>query len=395
MAVDVLEKEGIQPFNMSIRLLKILDATIGLFLCWAGGLWLYILRRETAAIEFRPGDIKRVLVIRPGGMGDMVLLQPMLKRLHEKYPEALIDFVCERRNEEILKLSSFPVNVFTYDSKPIRLLRRLWSGGYDVAIDSEQFHYFSAVMAILSRAPIRIGYKINPGRNPSYTHLITYDLEGYEADEFMKLLGPFGEASNHAVVSGCLAVPDVSLPDEFRSLPVRRQDGAAKLIVIHVGASTRYKMWSPSNFVGLVKGLNGNPANMIGLVGGREDRALASRVVEQCGMPGRVIIMSGRLTISQTAKIISQAALFVGGDSGLAHLASAYDVPTVVIFGPSDAGKWCRESDAVVPVRKAMACSPCFIFGYHKYCRTIACMAQVGVDEVLEACRKVTSSANV
>jgi len=374
---------------MSVRLLKFLDATVGLLLCWAGGRLLYLLHREAATSQFRQEDVRRILVIRPGGLGDMVLLQPMLKTLHEKYPQAGIDLICERRNEEILKLSSFPVRVFTYDSHPFGLLRRLWSGGYDVAIDSEQFHYFSAVMALLSRAPIRIGYKINPGRNLIYTHLITYDLEGYEADEFMKLIGPFGLA-NRAAVSGCLALPEVSFPEDVGKLWGKLQEGTTPLILVHVGASNRYKTWALSKFVGLVRGLGETPPGLIGLVGGREDAALARQVKDQCGFQDRVILLAGRLTISQNAKLFSKAALFVGGDSGLAHLAAAYDVPSVVIFGPSDARKWCRESDRTARVRQGMACSPCFIFGYHKYCRTIACMEQVGVEQVLAACGKVS-----
>ena len=373
---------------MSVRLLKTLDATIGLFLCWAGGRLLYWLHREAAFSEFRAEDIRRVLVIRPGGMGDMVLLQPMLKKLHEKYPQALIDLVCERRNEEILKLSTFPVNVFTYDAHPLRLLRRLWSGGYDAVIDSEQFHYFSAVMALLSRAPIRIGYKINPGRNPIYTHLITYHLEGYEADEFMKLLGPFG-LSGPAEVSGSLVAHEVSFPGDLEALSGLMQNETDRLILVHVGASIRYKTWALSNFVSLVQGLLLNEGTVIGLVGGTGDRGLADKVAAQCRWPERVMVLAGRLTISQIARIFAKAALFVGGDSGLAHLAAVFDVPAVVMFGPSDAKKWCRESDKVAVVRTEMACAPCFIFGYHKYCRTIACMKQVGVEEVLEACRKV------
>lgn len=373
---------------MSVRLLKILDATIGMLLCWLAGRILYLLHREAAFSEFCAQDIKRVLVIRPGGLGDMVLLQPMLKKLHDQYPHALMDLICERRNEEILKLCPFPVNVFSYDARPFRLLWRLWAGGYDVVMDSEQFHYFSAVMAFLSRAPIRIGYKINPGRNPIYTHLITYDLEGYEADEFMKLLGPFGVCCP-ADVSGCLATPEVSLPEDVASRLGELQKAGNRLILVHIGTSTRYKAWALSNFTGLMRGLGEQQNLVIGLVGGRDDTVLATKVAEHCGMQSRVMVLAGRLTISQTAKILDGAGLFIGGDSGLAHLATAYGVPAVVMFGPSDAKKWCRESDTAAVVRKEMACSPCFIFGYHKYCRTIACMKQVGVEEVLKACRKV------
>ncbi len=376
---------------MNVRLLKILDATLGLFLCWAGGRLLYLLHRETAFSEFRPEDIKRVLVIRPGGLGDMVLLQPMLKKLHAQYPHALIDLVCERRNEDVLKFSSFSVNVFTYDARPFQLIRRLCAGGYDVVIDSEQFHYFSAVMAVLCRAPIRIGYKINPGRNPLYTHLISYDMEGYEADEFMKLLGPFG-IEGRAEVAGCLVPPEVNLPDEIADFLGRVQQREQRLILIHVGASTRYKTWAAANFVELLRKLCGTDETIIGLVGGGGDYALATRVAEQSGRLAQVKVMAGRLGIAQTAKVLTKASLFVGGDSGLAHLAAVFSVPSVVMFGPSDAKKWCRESDVVRVVRKTMSCSPCFIFGYHKYCRTLACMNQMQVADVLAACSTVSPS---
>lgn len=373
---------------MSVRLLKFLDATLGMFLCWAGGRILYLLHREAATRGFRAGEIKRVLVIRPGGLGDMILLQPMLRALHEHYPQAGIDLICEKRNEEILALSQVPVKVLTYDAHPFRLLRRLWAGGYDVVVDSEQFHYFSAVMAALSRAPIRIGYKINPGRNPIYTHLITYDMERYEADEFMKLLGPFG-ISSPAVVAGCLAPPEINLPDVFKPFSDAGQEGSRRLVLIHVGTSVRYKMWSLENFVRLVQGLGLHQGHIIGLVGGGADAGMAAQVAQQSGMKDRIIVMAGQLSLSQTAKVLARTGLFVGGDSGLAHLAAAFNVPAVVMFGPSDAQKWCRESASVAVVRKPMACSPCFIFGYHKYCRTIACMRQLGVEEVLEACRRV------
>ena len=128
---------------------------------------------------------------------------------------------------------------------------------------------------------------------------------------------------------------------------------------------------------------------MVGLVGGAGDRALALRVAEQRPFRDRIMVLAGRLTIPQTAGVLAEAALFVGGDSGLAHLAPALNVPAVVMFGPSDARKWCRESEAVAVVRKDVACAPCFIFGYHKYCRSITCMKQIEVAEVLEACRKV------
>ncbi len=363
---------------MRVRLLKILDATAGFFLCWATGYCLHLFRRQEAPAVVRSGEVRRILVIRPGGMGDMILLQPMLKSLRQHYPAAEIDLICEKRNQAIPALAGESGWVLLYDAHPFSFFQKLRRGGYDIAIDSEQFHYFSALMAILSRAPVRIGFKINPGRNTLYTHLVNYDLEGYEAGEFMRLLAPLG-IKDEAVVKGCLSLPG-------------RADVRSRAVVIHVGGSSRYKQWETGKFVDLVKrlaGAGGDAGGSIILVGGRREAGVAGEIVRQAGLGDRVRVMAGSLTIPQTADLIGEASLFIGGDSGLAHLAVAVGTPTVVLFGPSDHKKWGVSGQGNVVVRTELPCAPCFIFGYHKFCHSIACMSGITVEHVMTAVSQV------
>ena len=359
---------------MRVLLLKILDATVGFFLCWATGYCLHLFRWQASAAAVRLEDVRRILVIRPGGLGDMLLLQPMLKSLRQHYPAAEIDLVCEKRNQAIPALAGISVRVLLYDVAPFRFLSQLRRVRYDIAIDTEQFHYFSAMMAILSRAPVRIGFKISPGRNTLYTHLVNYDLEGYEAGEFMRLLAPLG-IKDEAVVKGCLSLPG-------------RVDARSRAVVIHVGGSSRYKHWETGKFVGLVKrlaGAGGDVSGPIILVGGRREAVLAGEIAMQAGLGDRVRVMAGSLTIQQTADLIGGASLFIGGDSGLAHLAAALGTPTVVLFGPSDHKKWGASGQGNVVVRTELPCAPCFIFGYHKFCHSIDCMAGITVEHVMTA----------
>lgn len=364
---------------MRVRLLKILDVTVGFFLCWTTGYVLHLLRRNGPGGGPgmpRPDAIRRILVIRPGGMGDMILLQPMLKSLRQHCPQAGIDLVCEKRNRDIPALAGESGRVILYDAHPFGFLGKLRREHYDVVIDTEQFHYFSAIMAILSRAPVRIGFKINPGRNTLYTHLVNYDLEGYEAGEFMRLLAPLG-IKDEAVVKGCLALPG-------------RPQGRSKAVVIHVGASTRYKHWETGKFVDLVKrlaGTGGAARGPIILVGGRREARVAEEIARQAGLGDRVKVMAGSLTVPQTADLIGSASLFIGGDSGLSHLAAALGTPTVVLFGPSDHKKWGASGQGNVVVRTELPCAPCFIFGYHKFCHSIACMSGISVEHVMTAVR--------
>jgi ADP-heptose:LPS heptosyltransferase len=171
-------------------------------------------------------------------------------------------------------------------------------------------------------------------------------------------------------------------------------------------------------WVALIARLQAATARPVVLVGGRSDAALAARIVEQCGcgpvssgegrrvavrgaqharppsavMEGaapsapRLSSLAGRTTLEELVAALGQAALFVGGDSGLAHLAVAVGTPTVVLFGPSDSRKWGARGSGHAVVRRELACAPCAMFGYHKLCRSIACMDGITVDAVAAAC---------
>jgi len=369
-------------------LLKALDALVGAPLCRLLGRLPALARQGGSRTELRPASVRRLLLIRPGGMGDMVLLLPALRRLRRHFPSADIRVVCERRNLEVLKLADLDRCALPYDSRPLRFLRELLRAPFDVALDAEQFHHFSAVFALLSRARLRIGFKINPIRNPLYTHLVNYALDGPEAREFLRLLEPLGIPAAAASATGVLADLRLPLPPavEERLRPL----AGAGFAVIHAGASTVYKQWPAENFAAVALRLNQENGLAAVLVGHGGDRRVNRLVVERCAAAGcPAAALEGTLSLVETAALMQRARLFVGTDSGLAHLAAALDVPSVVLFGPSDAGKWGGAGERHAVVRKDLPCAPCFIFGYHKPCRAVACMRTITAAEVWEACRRM------
>lgn len=375
-----------------IAVMKALDATAGALLCrMLGRVWHACGRGDPVTADFTGRRLERILVIRPGGMGDMVLLVPVLKRLRERFPEAAIEVVCENRNVEVLNLAGLGDMAVSYDAGFFGLAARLLARRYDAAIDTEQFHNLSAVAAFLSRAPIRIGFKINPARNVLYTHLTSYDLDGHEGEQFLRLLAPLGIRDAVYRLEGSLSASGARIPPDAEA-----HAGAAlrapQLVVVHPGASTRYKKWDLSRFVTLVQGLLSDPATGVVLAGTAAEGDEAGTVVTYAGPAGgRVASLAGRLTLAETAALLARARLFVGVDSGLAHLAAALGVDTVVLFGPSDSRKWGLADDAHRVVRRPLACAPCSIFGYQRLCRSVACMRDIAADEVLAACRELLS----
>ena len=374
--------------------LKAADAVAGSLLCRMAGCLASVAVDNEKTVVPSAAQLRRILILRPGGMGDMILLLPVIRILRNSFPDAVIDLVCERRNLEVLTLADLDCNALPYDGNPARFIHALRSNNYDVALDSEQFHHFSALFALASAAPVRIGFKINPRRNPLYTHLIDYSPSGPEGSQFMKLLTPLGLQDRQYTMRGTIADSQSTLPmqiqDRLDNLRVDRP-----LAVVHIGASTVYKRWAPERFGELVHGLTESMQFNVALVGEALDVEQGDRIVREIDCINRCVSnLAGQLNISQTVALLRQAGLFVGTDSGLGHLAVALGGRTVTLFGPSDHLKWGTQEDGHAIVRQELPCAPCFIFGYHKPCRSIACMSAIQTRDVLNACRRVVGGGS-
>lgn len=364
---------------MTKGLLKAADSTIGALLCKLVGRLDIHLARGPRLQPVEPARDARLLVIRPGGLGDMLLLLPCLRALQERFPEAQIDIVCETRNVEVLELSGLAVNPLVYDRNPATFLLRLRRRRYQLAVDTEQFHNFSALFAWLSGAPVRVGFRIAPVRNSLYTHLVNYRLDGPEVDEFLRLLEPLG----------------IPVTDRLPRLPCAEEQPpaagspAASFVAVHACSSSHHKLWPAERFVTLARHLWERHGLSTVLMGSPGDARSNERLRARIEAAGVNVRCATTRRLREAAEVMRQAALFVGTDSGLAHLAAALGLPTVVLFGPSDHIKWGRNDERHAVVRHALPCSPCFIFGYHKPCRPVVCMHSIDVRDVMQACERV------
>ena len=159
--------------SWKIEGLKKFDSVFGRLACSASKLFV------TPRIE-RNSESPKILVIRPGGIGDAVLLFPALKELRKKFPESAIDILAEKRNAGIFALCPDISSVILYDDKPPSGLTSVIRGKYDIVIDTEQWHRLTAAVSYMTGAPIRAGFQTNE-RAELYTHKAPYSQDDYEA----------------------------------------------------------------------------------------------------------------------------------------------------------------------------------------------------------------------
>lgn len=165
--------------------------------------------------------------------------------------------------------------------------------------------------------------------------LVAYAVDGVAGS------GPSWDPEEHEVERWCRLVASAGWSADPANLrlptpPVRAPVPGA--VVVHPGAAYASRRWPPERFAAVVRHLAGSGARVV-LTGSRAEEPLASRVRRLAGRPG-VSVLAGRTDLLHLAALVSVARLVVSGDTGVAHLATAYGRPSVLLFGPTPPARW-------------------------------------------------------
>ncbi len=311
------------------------------------------------------------MIIRPGGLGDAVLLLPALRALKIAADPVRIDVLAEARNVSVFSLCDAVTATYRYER--IRDLFQILTTPYDVVVDTEQWQRLPAVMAFLTRAKIRVGFATNE-RARLLTHRVSYAQTRYEVKSFLDLIGVVTDipaSSDHDVLS-------ISAP--LRDIGDRR---SRSTVVLFPGASVPERRWGEQRFGELAARLVQDGCG-VAVVGGPSEIE-QGRVISSVGGP-QVQNLVGTHSLIAVAEVLSQADVMVTADSGLMHLSVAVGTPTVALFGAGIREKWAPRGGTHRVLDARLPCSPCTTFGHTPPCPIgVECLRRISVDEVRAA----------
>lgn len=346
------------------------------FLKWLDGLLGKHFIRLFPGVEKRPWSGEgRVLIIRPGGIGDAVLVIPMIETLKEEFPDVQIEVLAESRNAGVFALCPNIEKVLRYDS---------WSGlwkvisrKYTLVIDTEQWHRLSAIVARLAGAGVSIGFSTNE-REQLFQYPISYKQDRYEMNSFLDLLSPLLKSDKRWARKSFLHVPEKAARGVSTMLAPLN---GCPFVTVFPGASIPERRWGWDKYVELARRLEGEGMGVV-VVGGASEASVGERIVKG----GDGLNLAGRTSLVETAAILEKSKLLISSDSGVLHIGVGLNVPTVSLFGPGIVEKWGPSGERHQRIRKELPCSPCTLFGTTPPCpRNVICMAGIVVDEVFEA----------
>ena len=167
------------------------------------------------------------------------------------------------------------------------------------------------------QAPVRLGHRAPGWEGPVW-------LDGiHERDRWARLVSEHGMPADPLDMG--LRVPDAA--------PV-----VSHAVVVHVGAFYGSRQWPADRFATVARTL-ADDGNAVLFTGSATEAPRAHDVASRAGLPPETVL-AGRLELDAFAALIAAADLVISADTGAAHLASAYRVPSVVLFGPAPVEEW-------------------------------------------------------
>ncbi len=327
-------------------------------------------------------EAKRIALLVLDHLGDVVFTTPAVSSLRLAYPKAEITvFVGPWArdiylfNPKVDKVEVFEASWFSRAGGGeglFSLSRKLKSGNFDLAIDfrGDLRHIFAMWLA---KVPLRLGYGITGGG-----FLLTvkpdYPFEKHAVEKHLTLV----EALGLGVLQRSLEVFVSSEARERVEKLLKEKNIEGDFLIIHPGAGSQAKKWPLENFFEVGKKLRDEGFSIV-ITGSQGEKDEAQNLAESIG--SSAVSVAGELSLAELIALISQAQLFIAGDTGPLHLASALGTPFVAVYsGTNQPELWGPWQGNYILLKQEVSCAPCG----KKFCSDKKCLALIKPAEVVE-----------
>ncbi|NPV06603.1 MAG: glycosyltransferase family 9 protein [Anaerolineae bacterium] len=352
---------------------------------------------------------ERILVVKLADLGDALTATPALRALRETYPQARVDVLTSPAGAVVLGNLPGVAHIIEADrhlldspaawvrprtwQRVAALARGLSRADYDCLL--LMHHLSSTVGALKWRVLVAaVAGARSVGLDNGRGRFLDVRVEDrgfaalHEVEYGLQLAAAVGAScSDHSLQ---LQLPqDASERADALLAPIK----GYRYVTIHPGSGdySPARRWFPERFAAVADELSSHLGLAVVLVGGPRDDVESVRAL----MSEPSLDLSRRTDIPTLAAILSRSALFLGGDSGVMHLATAAGAPVLALFGPTDArawGPWRPPMPGAAPVSVLQGVcpwrGPCLYVGHsvgrRHGCPTRDCLRSIQVQDVLE-----------
>jgi heptosyltransferase-1 len=332
-------------------------------------------------LKFDKTKVKKILVIKPAAIGDVLLCTPVIENLRINFPDAYIVFLTQKYCKEALAGNPFLNRILTYDlalDSGGFIVKNIRKQKYDLVIDLFG-NPRTAIITMFSGARYKVGYKFN-WRSIAYNIKVTPRSNEVHNVEFnLDCLRKLNLRVETSVPYFSINAVHAEYADKFF-----KENGLdnRETIAINPCGSWPTKVWNAEKFTELARRLDAN-YNVILVWGGSGERKLAEGVRESAG--GKPVLIP-EVDLKYLGAILKKCKAFLTNDTGPMHIGWILGVPTAAIFGPTNSHlQGPLSENSIIIKNDRIDCLGCNLTKLEECPNNHKCMNDLSVDYVMEA----------
>lgn len=320
----------------------------------------------------------KILVVRFSSIGDIVLTTPVVRCLKNQLPSSEIHYLTKKSFLSVIEANPYIDKIYTINRSIKEITPVLKNENYDFIVDLHN-NIRTKSLTFQLKKPF--------ARFPKL-HLLKWLYVQFKIDRLPAL---------HIVERYFKAVEKLEIFNDqntcdFFILPEDNFDTSSQFgledksyIAFAIGAQFATKRLPINKIIEICEGIN----VPIILLGGKEDIDISAKIKEK--LPNKIINACGMLRIGQSASVVQNAKAVITHDTGLMHIASAFQVPIISIWGnttPSfGMSPYNPQQTTKVSIHQVaqLSCRPCSKIGFQSCPKKhFICMEQQNVNEIIQ-----------
>jgi ADP-heptose:LPS heptosyltransferase len=322
---------------------------------------------------------QRVLVVRFSSIGDIVLTTAVVRCLKKQLRGAEVHFLTKTQNEAVLTANPYIDKIWLYDRNFRDLIPQLKSQAFDFIIDLHN-NYRSAYAKRQLKVPSAAFPKLNVRKWLAVNLKIKVLPDIHIVDRYFEAAAPLNVKNDGNGLD--YFIPGIDVVD-LSSLPEGYHHG---YVAVVIGGKHNTKIFPPERVAAVCNKLS----RPVILLGGKEDRERGAKIISQTET--LVYNACGLYNLNQSASLIKQATAVLTNDTGLMHIAAAFNKPIVSVwgntipeFGMYPYMKNKETSNSMIAEVKGLSCRPCSKLGF-KECpkQHFKCMNEIEINPIIQ-----------
>ncbi|GAB3213010.1 glycosyltransferase family 9 protein [Marinactinospora thermotolerans] len=269
-----------------------------------------------------------ILVLRALGLGDFLTSVPAMRALAKAHPGHRLHLAAPAGHTRLLELAGIRAGIVPTP----RLMTPPWPRAFPptlaVNLHGRGPQSTAALRALRPHGLWTHAHPDLPGQDG-----VQWRPGLHDVDVWCRLLRSYGVDAD---------------PDDLRLPPPPVGSRRPGVIVVHPGAAFPARRWPELRFAEVVRRLTAAGHDVV-ITGSAEERPIALRIARVAGLDPSSVY-AGRTELFDLAALIAEASLLICGDTGVAHLATGYATPSVLLFGPVSPALWGPRVDGLIHV---------------------------------------------